>query len=136
MVQINEERSCSWRERTSTINMSFLHTYKQNTIPHMILVALSAGDPDTLPIFRRMKTWEWSRKFDKKKMLSKTGTTNNENNGETVSKCQWPNEWMTEVQKQFTYTQTQTFDKVNKSKQQKKSLVEKKGMLFRRSYNN
>ena len=94
--------------------MSFLHTYTQNTIPHMILVALSAGDPDTLPVFRRMKTWEWSRKFDKKKILSKIGTTNNENNGIKMPK--WPNEWMTEVQKQFKYTQTQTFDKVNKSK--------------------
>lgn len=103
MVQINEERSCSWRERTSIINMSILYTYKQNTIPHMILVALSAGDPDTLPIFGKIETWEWSRKSDKRKMLSKAGTTKNENSGETVSKWQWPSEWMTEVQEQFTY---------------------------------
>ena len=52
----------------------------------MILVALSAGDPDTLPIFGRIKTREWSRKSDKRKMLSKAGTTNNQNSGETVSK--------------------------------------------------
>lgn len=66
-------------------------------------MALSAGDPDMLPPFGKIETWEWSRKSDKRKMLSKAGTTKNENSGETVSKWQWPSEWTTEVQEQFTY---------------------------------
>lgn len=61
------------------------HTYKLNTIPHMVLVELSrAGEPDMLAIFRRVKIWEWSIKFEKRKTLSKTGTINNENTGEMV----------------------------------------------------
>lgn len=44
------------------------HTYKLNTIPHMVLVELSrAGEPDMLAIFRRVKIWEWSIKFEERR---------------------------------------------------------------------